>query len=251
MEISCNIPTLAINGARIPLDCHYSIEVEGRRTTLYASPSNIANAIRGLLLLEGLISVCDKVRIVSAKTDSSCHNTFAVSIARESFEAVTIHYDLDWNDIIKIYNIFNIISSKRKCPYAVHMAAIFSGERLAAFTVDVSRHAAALKAAGTIAEYLCRNGPSHNIVAVTTGRISEDIVKTFRAVGIKIIISNHRPLYSGLAAAQQSGVALVMRAPNNKGLAVYTGHELIKGSAPRVGIDLENLPLTNAYGIET
>jgi len=239
---TCNIPTIEIDGLRIPLDTHYIYNIDGYTGELHASPTLIEEAITGHLLQHGVINPGDFVKIEKIEKISTRVFNVTGSIERSPVRPKTNCNPMQWKDVVKIYADFSRRSSKKSCPYAAHISAIYVvDEGPIAYAVDVSRHSSTLKLAGILSRKLRFWEPKSNLIAVTTGRVSSDMVAALQPVGICTIISGHRPLYSGLIEAMTRGITLILKSPNGKELAVYTGHDRILDPAPRVKIELTGL----------
>jgi len=89
----------------------------------------------------------------------------------------------------------------------VHASALYSKDGVElAFAEDVGRHNAMDKVIGVCAERDCEFGETF---AVSTGRLSGDIVLKIARVGIPIVASISSVLSSGVEIAEATGVTLI------------------------------------------
>ncbi|BEP16711.1 hypothetical protein PYJP_00630 [Pyrofollis japonicus] len=126
-----------------------------------------------------------------------------------------------------IYRDFSTRLPKRGCPIAVHRLAFYTlgsrGHVFRFFVVDPSRHAAAYKLAGIISA-LSSKLPNEPGVVVSTGRLSDDMVRALSRAGIRVVISFHHPLLSGLLEAKKLGVTLALQDPHTGKLRAFGGN---------------------------
>jgi FdhD protein len=109
------------------------------------------------------------------------------------------------SEIAGIMAEFNEYSRRFRKIGSFQYAAAFLGSEMKAFFEDVGRHNAVDKTLGAITR--ARLDPSR-IVLVSSGRQSAaEVIKVAR-VGIPISVSIRGPIYSGVIAAQKTGVTL-------------------------------------------
>ena len=249
-EAVCSQPTIPLGPVRVAVDNYYEVILtpHGPVGGFHGSPGMLAEAATGLLLREGLASPGDMAEPVRVERLAPHRYRLHIRLHRAAAATKPPIDGLDWGTVASAYRGFVARVSKKRCPYAVHTVAAYeaSGEepRLLYLVSDVSRHAAALKAAG-LASSLLSTSPRavrSPLIAVTTGRVSGDMVRAMAAAGFAAIVSNHHPVLSGVEEAHKRGLALVLRDPSGRGLALYTGR--IR-DAPQV-----RLPLGPSGGAE-
>ncbi len=239
----CMKPTAPLGPVRVAVDNYYAVVVPelGFKGGFHGSPNNVEDAVTGLLLREGMIEPGDQAEIVEARPLGERRFQLRARVVRAAAAwRPPRGSTVDWGSIETLYADFVRRVSKRVCPYAIHSLAAYLLQQGAVeplfFVTDVSRHAAALKTAGMVSRLLsAKPGMLEDgvVVVASTGRISGDMVAALARAGVRVIVSNHHPVLSGIAEAQRRGVALVLRSPDSRGLAVYTEHDIIYGG-PRV-----------------
>ncbi len=91
---------------------------------------------------------------------------------------------------------------KRGCPLAVHRLALYSlsdgGFSFQFFVADPSRHSAAYKLAGMVSALADKIGRLPGVV-VSTGRLSDDMVRALARVGVRVSLVFIIPCLAGSA----------------------------------------------------
>lgn len=231
---------LAVEGGlRVAADYEVRVFLDGEPAGIvYASPSMLGEMAAGLALRLGLAPRGTVAGSLSVEQLAGERLVLRASLDRPRAPvAGPVDRVLPWELVAEAYRRFIGRVSKKRCPYAVHAYAVYLldprgagivGEEL---VVDVSRHTAALKAAGLVSG-LARSGGARGLaaVAVTTGRVSGDAVEAMAAAGVKVIVSNHHPVLSGLRKAKSLGVTLLLRHSSGRGLAAYTSPSRVRGA---------------------
>ena len=226
-------------GLPVAADYEVRVVVDGELLgTVYTAPSMLEEMVAGLALRLGTapLGVAATVLSLEPLGEGSLLLRASLDMPPAPVEA-PLDAALPWELVMETYKRFIGRVSKKRCPYAVHAYAVYlldprrvsvEGEEL---VVDVSRHTAALKAAGLVSR-LARSGAARGLaaVAVTTGRVSGDAVEAMAAAGVKVIVSNHHPVLSGLRRARSLGVTLLLRRGDGRGLAAYTHPSRVQGA---------------------
>ena len=230
----CSLATTLVAGLRVAADYKYIIEIDsGYAGSIHTSPNYLADAIAGLAIRDGLATLGDHVELLEVKPLGGMSFLVKARLIRAVATSLPDEKPLEWSTIEKAYRDLIRSVPKAQCPFAVHTVAVYGvpqgGEpRRLILVSDVSRHSAVLKATGMLSR-LAVSGRLRGLtlLAVSTGRISGDAVEALARARVRVIVANHHPLLSGLAAAIRHGVALVLRRLDNRGLAVYTAPEIV------------------------
>jgi len=106
----------------------------------------------------------------------------------------------------------------------MHCTALFSNEKLLMFYEDIGRHNSFDKITGRC---LMDGTDARDCLLITTGRVSEDMVKKAAGLGISVIASHSTPTDKALELAENCGITLIgyIRRDNFK---IYCGGERLK-----------------------
>ncbi len=222
-----------------------------RAATLFATPTAQQELAIGYLIGEGIVKSCQdiqdiawsqettsvhirtrrraKVRINAAKAlrtlSSGCGSTQDFYRLLDNIEKPTVKSDLHVraSEIAQMMAEFNEHSRKFRVIGSFQYAAAFLDGTIKAFHEDVGRHNAIDKVLGAILKM--ELDPSR-IVLVSSGRQSAgEVIKAAR-VGIPVTVSVRGPIYSGIRAAQRTGITLCCFARGPR-MSVYSGFERI------------------------
>jgi FdhD protein len=108
----------------------------------------------------------------------------------------------------------------------VHACGIADTDRVLLFAEDVGRHNAFDKVAGMA---LLAGMDLSDRIALTTGRLSAEIVGKAVAHGVPVLVSSSAPTAMGLQWSRQFGMTLVGFLRGGR-LNVYTGYQRVVGS---------------------
>ncbi len=219
--------------------------------TLFATPTALPELAIGYLVGEGILrSFSDIEDIAWSEGTTSVHvrtkpgaqvRTDAAKVIRvltsacgssEDFHRLLDRIDKPFvksqlrvsaSQVAGMMTKFNEYSRKFREIGSFQYAAAFFGGEMKAFFEDVGRHNAVDKTLGRV----IRTGlDSSQVVLVSSGRQSAaEVIKAAR-VGIPISVSIRGPIYSGVLAAQKTGVTLCCYAKGPR-MNVYSGLERI------------------------
>jgi len=161
------------------------------------------------------------VRILTSACGSS--EDFHRLLDRIDKPIVSSRFRVPASEIARMMTEFNRRSQKfRKTGSFQYAAAFFEGE-MRAFFEDVGRHNAVDKTLGGIIK---AGLDSSRIVLVSSGRQSAaEVIKAAR-VGIPVTVSIRGPIYSGVRAAEKTGITLCCFARGPR-MNVYSGFERV------------------------
>lgn len=233
-----SVATIIVNGEEV--------------TTLVCSPENLHYLAIGFLVSEGIIDSSGKIREVvvgegvlpvqiNVNADlqlsprlpaSKLQITSGCGKAHLFVSGITnmpgrVKSDLSasFKQVLNVTRAFQQSSRVYFETGGVHGAALSNGTELLVFMEDVSRHNAVDKVLGAC---LLRNIPFTNLLLLTTGRISADLVLKAARMGLGVVISRSAPTTLAIRAACDLGVTVVGFA-RGKGMNVYTHPQRIIG----------------------
>src|SRR6266571_57599 len=109
----------------------------------------------------------------------------------------------------------------------IHGAGLWDGERLLVVAEDVGRHNAVDKIKG---EALRRGIATEDLVLLSTGRISSEMLLKAARMGVPVVASRTSPTEMAVALAEQLGIT-VCGYVRSDGLNVYAGEAVMLGDA--------------------
>ncbi len=234
----------------VTLEAPAHIKVNNRdAVTIMATPTRLEELATGYLLDENIIDDIDQIEhlevkgtniIVETKTDvtsriETAEKTQVITSECVSLEhylklsdrlnlpKVTSDYKVDAAELSRMVREFNLKQKDEKHPGGIHSAALFEEGELKHYLLDVSRHSAVDKVLGAAARD--RVDFAHSVV-VTSGRQPAGMVLKAARMNIPISVSMRGPIYSGILAAQKTGVTLICYASANR-LDIHSGNDRI------------------------
>lgn len=166
----------------------------------------------------------DAARVVRVLT-SACGSSeeFYRLLDRIDKPFVTSNYLVPASKILKMMKKFNEYSMKFRRVGSFQYAAAFLEGEMKAFFEDVGRHNAIDKTLGAV---LKSGLDTSRTILVSSGRQSAaEVIKAAR-VGIPVTVSIRGPIYSGIRAAEKTGVTLCCYARGAR-MNVYSGFDRI------------------------
>ena len=222
-----SITSLEVGG--VPVAADYRVEVRlgaERLGVIRASPFLLDYLATGLALLRGVIKCGGYVSSKWIERRGVADIVVYGSIVRSKGDHCLKQPErLSLSLLTAIYRDFSKRLPKRNCPIAVHRLGLYIlGDNsfiFIFFTADPSRHAAAYKLAGMISANASQlpNAPG---IVVSTGRLSDDMVRALARAGVRVIVSFHHPLLSGVLEARKQRVTLVLQDPYTSRLRAYS-----------------------------
>jgi len=206
--------------------------------TIFCTPTNLRELVAGHLLSEGLVDSFEEITCVEIE-GTQCRVTIASEKSvqeklamvtpftriitsgcgaeipwpftklkdRLGFRKVTSRLETTASCILDAIRNLNVKASIYRQTGGVHASALCSKDGVElAFAEDVGRHNAIDKVIGMGAERDCKFGETF---AVSTGRLSGEIVLKIARVGIPVVASISSVLSSGVEIAEATGVTLI------------------------------------------
>lgn len=229
-----------------------TIHVNGKQAaTLFATPTDQAELAIGYLVGEGVLKrysdirsiACSdattivnvhtkpraQIRIKAAKVikvlNSACGSSedFYRLLDRIDKPIVRSDYRVSASEIVQIATEFNKQSRGLKKTGSLQYAAAFFENKMEAFFEDVGLDNAVNKALGAILKI---GLDSSRTIVVSSGRQSAiEVIRTAR-IGSPVIMSVRGPTYSGVRAAEKTGVTLCCFVTSSS-MSIYSGFERI------------------------
>ncbi len=226
----CIDSTVPWRGVRVAADIRYSVRYSGRDVgCFYSSPTLLEEAVIGYLLLINEFGGRAVLKGIKERDELD----FLLEVEKEGPELTSPAWRDDavtWDQLMDLMGTFSRSITKRECPYAFHTVALYGLDgddvREELVIVDSSRHSAFMKLVGwAMKERTSLDGLTP--VAISTGRISADMVRLMSAAGIRIIASFRHVLASGALEADRSGLTLISK-DHTRSLKVFTHHWRVK-----------------------
>lgn len=228
----------------------FTLNVNGEElVTLLCSPFDLEDLTRGFLFTSGLIKEAGGVKKIALdKQRWVGYVDMPVTIGKDlTFKRLytsgcgkgTLFYNaLDIMHRSKIVSKFNIKGNdllalmakfqKRSESYfktgGVHSAALADKENILVFREDIGRHNAIDKVVG---QALLKNKSFENMILMTSGRISSEVLLKVRKCLIPIVISRSAPTNQAVRHARQMNITLIGFARGNR-MNIYSAEERIK-----------------------
>ncbi|MFH1848328.1 MAG: formate dehydrogenase accessory sulfurtransferase FdhD [Candidatus Omnitrophota bacterium] len=217
--------------------------------TLLCSPDSLKELSIGFLYSSGIIKSMADIKDI-AIDDKNWVSHVELSGSDDSSELIfkrlftsgcgrgTLFYnalDLAHKKIIKsditvlsdritaLMNTFQDKSVLFKETGGVHSAALSDGERILAFKEDIGRHNAVDKIIG---DAVMKGLDMINMIVLTSGRISSEIVHKVAKMRSPVLISRSAPTDQAVRAAREIQLTLIGFARGSR-MNVYTGEERI------------------------
>ncbi len=217
--------------------------------TLLCSPDNLKELSAGFLYSAGLIHSPDDIEnIFINNKDLTSHITLKEKNINTDFIFKRVYtsgcgrgmlfynaLDLAHNSsvagdvkirskkVIELTRAFQKKSEIFKKTGGVHSAALSDGESILAFSEDIGRHNSLDKVIG---EALFKNLKMENLIVLTSGRISSEMMFKVQKMRSAIIVSRGAPTDLSVRLAERWNVTLVGFARGNR-MNVYTAKERI------------------------
>lgn len=227
----------------------FTLSVNGEElVTLLCSPFDLEDLARGFLFTSGLVKKIDQIKkILLNKHHWVAYIDTADTISKDLvFKRLytsgcgkgTLFYNaLDILHRAKISSNFRIKSryalmvmsdfQKNSESYfktgGVHSAALADNEGILVFREDIGRHNAIDKAIGYM---LLKNNSFEDMMLMTSGRISSEVLFKVRKCCIPIIISRSAPTNHAVKHAREMDITLIGFARGNR-MNVYSREERI------------------------
>jgi len=226
----------------------FTINLNGKELlTMLTSPDDLKELGIGFLYSSGLIKTVSDIKdVVIDKTNWAADITLNKELAPEDFlfkrlytsgcgKSVIFHNTMDFINMRKLQsditipaakisdliNRFQTMSVAFKETGCAHSAAMSDSDCIHIFKEDIGRHNAVDKAIGGA----LMNGLSiKDLILLTSGRISSEIVSKVIRIGVAFIVSRSAPTDQAVKLANDMGLTLIGFA-RGKRMNVYANSE--------------------------
>ena len=228
-----------------------TVYVNGERfLTLLCSPTKLDALVVGYLWMEKVIaSVGEVTGLELSEVDGSAAVTLSHPVELPTERILTsgcgggITFRIDHRLFPKLHSSRRItpgaLSDRMKDLFAaavqyqrsrgIHGAALTDGERLLVVAEDVGRHNAVDKVTG---EALLRGLPTEDLILLSTGRISSEMLLKAARMGVPVVASRTSPTEMAIALAEQLNIT-VCGYVRPGSLDLYAGDALdVEAAAP-------------------
>ena len=228
-----------------------TVSVNGERfLTLLCSPTKLDALVVGYLWMEKVIASTGEVTgLELSEVDGNAAVTLSHPVELPTERILTsgcgggITFRIDHRLFPKLHSSRRItpgaLSDRMKDLFAaavqyqrsrgIHGAALTDGERLLVVAEDVGRHNAVDKVKG---EALLRGIPTEDLILLSTGRISSEMLLKAARMGVPVVASRTSPTEMAIALAEQLNIT-VCGYVRQGSLDLYAGDALaVEATAP-------------------
>jgi len=228
-----------------------TVSVNGERfLTLLCSPTKLDALVVGYLWMEKVIASTSEVTgLELSEIDGNAAVTLSHPVELPTERILTsgcgggITFRIDHRLFPKLHSSRRItpgaLSDRMKDLFAaavqyqrsrgIHGAALTDGERLLVVAEDVGRHNAVDKVKG---EALLRGIPTEDLILLSTGRISSEMLLKAARMGVPVVASRTSPTEMAIALAEQLNIT-VCGYVRQGSLDLYAGDALaVEATAP-------------------
>lgn len=227
-----------------------TIQLNGKELlTLLCSPDSLKKLSTGFLYSSGLIKSIDEIRNITIdsqnwiahvklKTKAEASQLMFKRLYTSGCGKGTLFYNaldlihkrkitsklkVSSEKIIELMNSFQKSSVAFRETGGVHSAALSDGNNILVFKEDIGRHNALDKAIG---EALIKGLSMRDLIVLTSGRVSSEIVLKVEKMGSAFLISRSAPTNQAIKLANQLNLTLVGFVRGRK-MNVYAVNERI------------------------
>ncbi len=203
-----------------------TIELDGEELiTLLCSPDNLKELVMGFIYTAGLIRSIDGVRDITIDNRNwiSHIRLRTKRVAPQRKRKIATSLKVSSEKIMESMNTFQKKSVTFRETGGVHSAGLSDGDNILVFKEDIGRHNALDKVIG---EALIRGLGMKDLMVLTSGRISSEIVLKLERTRSPFLISRSAPTDQAVRLARELNLTLVGFA-RDKRMNVYTAVERV------------------------
>jgi FdhD protein len=204
-----------------------AISVDGERfVTLLCSPMKLEALVVGYLWMEKVVAAVDEIeRLEISEVDGAAAVTLTRPVTLPTERILTsgcgggITFRIDHRLFPRLHSSRRVttaaLSERMKDLFAaaehyqrsrgIHGAALTDGERLLVVAEDVGRHNAVDKVKG---EALLAGLPTEDLILLSTGRISSEMLLKAARMGVPVVASRTSPTEMAICLAEQLNITV-------------------------------------------
>ncbi|MCS7280303.1 MAG: formate dehydrogenase accessory sulfurtransferase FdhD [Desulfobacterota bacterium] len=230
--------------ATIPREKKLKLKINGvELVNILCTPIKLEFLVIGYLYLEGFISGLDDlkkmvwsydknevdVEILGANSLSPKGRTVPVGLGGGAiFEKEIKKVDSDIcffaDELVEAIKNFTGYVEERRQASGIHTSALARSKDLVFVADDIGRHNTLDKLAG---EALKSNVRIEEMILITTGRVSSEMILKGAKLGVPLVVSRRSPTEGAVDHAKNLGITLIGHAKKN-GFSIFSNPERIK-----------------------
>jgi len=205
-----------------------ALEIDGAAArTLYCSPSELKELVVGHLYTQGYIRSLEDIASLELDRDAgrAVVRLRPAEPAPRSALCDTLRFDP--KILLENQQRFYDHSTLQKATAGTHCCALCDDSGTYFSCIDISRHNAMDKLAGTA---LLRGIPLEDKYILTSGRVPMDMIQKVAAMTVPMIVSRSTPTIAAVETARAAGITLLGFSRENR-FNIYSAPHRLKGCA--------------------
>jgi FdhD protein len=229
----------------VPVEEVITLHVNGQPlVSLMCTPTQLEELALGFLFNEGLIEGMDEVAVLERCGGGGCVDVWLEhSIEPPKLRVITSgcsggttfedfsrvhhrvisHTQITPRQVAELVQEFSQVNAIYRRAGGVHGAALAQVDRVLCAAEDIGRHNTLDKIAGLC---LRKRHPLRDLILLTTGRISAEMVNKVARMGVPIVVSRTSPTSLSVQLAQEWGITLIGYT-RRRSFRVYAGAERV------------------------
>ena len=194
--------------------------------TLLCSPDSLKELSTGFLYSSGLIKSKNDIKnitIDNQKWTSHIKLNTKGAAPQPIFKRIASNIKISSEKILTLMDSFQKMSVTFRETGGVHSAALSNGNDILIFKEDIGRHNALDKVIG---EALMKGLKMEDLIVLSSGRISSEIISKVQKIRSRFLISRSAPTDQAIKLARELNLTLIGFA-RGKRMNVYTANERV------------------------
>ena len=212
----------------VTVEAPLTIYLNGKELlTLLCSPDSLKELSAGFLYSTGLIKSINDIKAIKIDNQNwtahiELHTKNAA--AAHTFKRIRNNFKISSEQVIKLMESFQKRSLTFRQTAGVHSAALSDSDNILLFKEDIGRLNALDKVIG---EALMKNLAMQDLIVLSSGRISSEIMFKAQKTGSAFLISRNAPTDQAIKLAREWNLTLVGFVRGQR-MNVYSGKERVK-----------------------